>query len=147
MRILFDSSIIVEIDRQNEQVINLLKKLVIKKHELIISTITVSEILTGSYLRKDSEEAVIKAREVLNQFNWKEFDNECAENSAKLLAFLIVEKKEKSVDYPDILIASTFMTLNCDYLITLNKKDFIVFPKIREFVLDYKELDAKFNLK
>ena len=80
MKILFDSSIIVEIDRQNEQVITILKDLVNKKHELIISTITVSEILTGSYLRKDSEEAVVKAKEILNQFTWKDFDNESAEN-------------------------------------------------------------------
>lgn len=145
MKLLFDSSIIVEIDRQNEQVVTLLKNLVENKHELIISTITVSEILTGSYLRKDSEEAVIKAKEVLNQFNWKDFDNECAENSAKLFSFLIIEKKEKSVDYPDVLIASTFLTLNCDYLITLNKKDFIIFPKIKDFVLDYKELEKKIS--
>ena len=91
MKILFDSSIIVEIDRQNEQVITILKDLVNKKHELIISTITVSEILTGSYLRKDSEEAVVKAKEILNQFTWKDFDNESAENSAKLFSFLIIE--------------------------------------------------------
>jgi len=143
MKILFDSSIIVEIDRQNEQVITILKDLVNKKHELIISTITVSEILTGSYLRKDSEEAVVKAKEILNQFTWKDFDNESAENSAKLFSFLIIEKKEKSVDYPDILIAATFLTLNCDYLVTLNKKDFLVFPRIKEYVLDYKELEEK----
>ena len=49
MKILVDTSIIVEIDRGNKEVTNLLKK-ILENHELIISTITVGEILTGSYL-------------------------------------------------------------------------------------------------
>ena len=59
MNITIDTSIIVEIDRQNKNVIDLLKKLIEKNFELAISIITVSEILTGSYLTKDIKKSVI----------------------------------------------------------------------------------------
>jgi len=143
MKILFDTSIIVEIDRQNEKIVNILKKLVEKRHDLIISTITVAEILTGSYLRKDSKEAVLKAKEVLNQFLWVDYDSSVAEDTSKLLSNLIIERKEKSVDYPDIQIAATFLASNCDYLITFNKKDFLQFQNIKEKILDIYELEKK----
>ena len=55
MKILVDTSIIVEIDRGNKEVTNLLKK-ILENHELIISTITVGEILTGSHLNKNQNE-------------------------------------------------------------------------------------------
>ncbi len=146
MRILFDTSIIVEIDRQNKEIVNFLKFLSEKGEELVISTVTVSEILTGSYLRKDSKEAAIKAKEILNQFIWKEIDGKTAEISAKLFSYLIVEKMIESIEYPDVLIAASSLSTNSDYLITLNKKDFGLFPSLKDKIYtptEFKEQKLK----
>ncbi len=132
MKVLLDTSVIVEIDRQNEQVVRLLQQAVQKGAELVVSTVTVAEILTGSYLRKDVRAAVLTAKEVLNQFAWIDVSGEVADAAAKLTAFLITEKR--MIDYPDILIAATFLAANCDALLTLNRKDFIVFPNLKSRV-------------
>ena len=129
MRILVDTSVIVEIDRQNKKTVEFLQSLVEKNFDLVISTITVSEILAGSYLQKDVKKSVIIAKEILNQFSWIEFDGEVAEKTGQLLAYLITEKK--SIEYQDIAIAATFFTSRSDYLITYNKKDFCIFPMLR----------------
>ncbi len=146
MRLLFDTSILVEIDRQNEQVVTLLKKWVQEGKELVISTITVAEILTGSYLHRDIRTAVLTAKEVLNQFTWLELDGEIAETTAKLYAYLLLEKKEKSIEYPDVLIAATALAHNCDAIITLNKKDFCLFPHIKEKIYTPNEFEKRKNL-
>lgn len=139
MNIFFDTSVIVEVDRNSGAVISLLKKLVSQGHELLISTVTVAEILTGSYLRKDARDAVLKAKDILNQFTWKELDGAAAEKAAQLYAYLIVEKKEASVEYADVLIAATFLSSHADALITLNTKDFVVFPPIKDTVFRPEE--------
>ena len=76
----------------------------------------------------------MKAKEVLNQFLWHEVNGDVAEYCAKLYAYLLVEKKEKSIEYPDVIIAATFLSSKSDFLLTLNKKDFIVFPQLRHVV-------------
>jgi len=141
MRILVDTSIIVEIDRQNKDTIEILKTFVEKNVDLVISTITVSEILTGSYLQKDVKKSVITAKEVLNQFSWVDVNGEIAEKTGQLLAYLITEKK--SIEYQDVVICATFLASHSDYLLTLNKKDFLAFPTLKGKVFspgDFKEL-------
>jgi len=64
MRVLLDTSVIVDVDRGKKEVIDVCRKLTMG-HEALISTVTVSEILTGSYLRKDYMKAVAKAKKVL----------------------------------------------------------------------------------
>ena len=142
MKILVDTSIIVEIDRGNKEVTNLLKR-ILENHELIISTITVGEILTGSHLNKNQNEAIIKAKEILNQFTWHNINGVTAEITAKLYSYLIIENKHKSVEYQDVLIAASFLASNSDYLLTLNIKDFKVFPNITNSVVTLKELNNK----
>jgi len=137
MRILVDTSVIVEIDRQNKETVELLKSLVEKNIELVISAITVSEILTGSYLRRDVRESLITAKEILNQFLWIDFDGEVAEKTGQLLAYLIAEKK--SIEYQDAGIAATFFVSHSDYLLTLNKKHFLVFPHLEGKVFSPSE--------
>ena len=61
MRVLVDTSILVEIDRHNPRVVDLLKTLSEQQTELLISTTTVAEILTGPYLLKDSQKSLEKA--------------------------------------------------------------------------------------
>jgi uncharacterized protein with PIN domain len=65
--VLVDTSIIVDVDRGREDVIELCKRLTSTKNAFI-STVSVSEILMGSYLRKDYVVAVKKAEQVLHQF-------------------------------------------------------------------------------
>ncbi|HLC70971.1 MAG TPA: type II toxin-antitoxin system VapC family toxin [Candidatus Nanoarchaeia archaeon] len=141
MKFLIGTSIIVEIDRHHEDTIQFLQDLVEKKEELIISMATVTEILTGSYLRRDANIAVLRAKEILNQFLWKDFEGETAEIAAKLVSYLLLEKK--MIEYPDIIIAATFVSTKSDYLITLNKKDFIVFPHIKNQVYTPQEFMEK----
>jgi len=138
MRITVDSSAIIEIERRNEAVLRIFKKLVAENHDLFISTISVSEILTGVYLRKDVSQALFAAREILGQFQWVEVDGAVAEKTAQLLAYLIMEKK--SVEYQDVVIASTALMQNSDALLTLNKKDFMVFPHLKGKVFAPTEL-------
>lgn len=144
MKILLDTSILVDIDRQNEILIKLLKKVVENGHELIISTVTVAEILTGSYLHRDVKTAITKAKEVLNQCTWKEIDGETAEITAQLYSFLFIEKKEEQIEYPDVLIAATFFSSGCDILLTLNVKDFVLFRNLKEKVYTPKLFTEKF---
>lgn len=145
MRILLDTSILVEIDRHNEEVIQLLQNLVARGDELIISTITVAEILTGSSLRRDAKIAILKAKEVLNQCTWKEVDGATAEITAQLYSSLFLEKKEKHIEYPDVLIAATFFSAHCDVLLTLNMKDFTLLQNIKEKVYTPESFKKKFS--
>lgn len=143
MKILCDTSVIVEIDRHNEKTVHLLQKLIEKGHELLISAVTVSEILTGSYLTKDVKTSVTTAKEILNQFSWNDFDGETAEITAKLFSYLILQKRQDEIEYPDVLIAAAFIAKHCDSLLTLNKKDFVIFPNIEKFVYTPEELIKK----
>lgn len=132
MKILCDTSILVEIDRHNESVVRLLKSYLVKDHELVISTITVAEILTGAFLNRKSKDAVLTAKEILNQFTWIPVDGETAELTAELTAALFIEKKQDQVEYQDILIAATALRAGADRVFTLNKKDFILFHPLKD---------------
>ena len=145
MKIFFDTTILVDVDRNKQDTINLLKNLVKEKHELVISTITVTEILTGSNLRRDSKESTLKAKAILNQFTWQEIDGETAEIAAKLLAQLIVEKKQESTEYPDVLIAASYFSAQCNTFITLNKKDFTLIPQLKNSVYTPEEFEKKYK--
>ena len=75
--VLVDTSIIVDVDRGREDVIELCKQLT-STNSAFISTVSVSEILTGSYLRKDYAVAVNKAKKVLSQFRWVSLSGDIA---------------------------------------------------------------------
>ncbi len=129
MNVILDTSIIVEIDRKNEETIKIIKKLIDNDHNIIISTVTVSEILTGSYLRKDFKKAVAEAKRILGQFLWVDIDSKIAEKTAQYLAYLISEGTV--IEYPDVAIAATFKVTDSDYLLTLNKKHFEILPELK----------------
>ncbi len=122
MKVFFDTSIIVKIDRNDKTVIKLCEELISKNIELALSTITISEILTGSYLRKDFSKAVIRAKELLSQFEWVDFDAEVAEQTAKILAYRVMNGNP--VEYQDDAIIASFLVSHADFIITLNKKHF-----------------------
>ena len=139
-----DTSVIVEIDRGNTSSIELCKYLTSSDNALI-STVTVSEILTGSYLRTDYTTAVSKAERVLGQFSWIPLNGVIAKLVAQLNAYLI--SKGLPIEYQDVVIAASCLVENCDVLLTENKDHFLRFPRLRGKVMTEKELHHSLHLE
>ena len=144
MKVVADTSAVVEIERKNKLVIELIKGLINKNADLGISIVTLSEVLTGCYLREDYEKASSEAKRILSQFLWIDVDSKIADKTAKFMAYLI--KKGKIVEYPDAVIAATFNVINGDYLLTLNKSHFEIIPELKGKVFTPVELRAKIGL-
>ena len=143
MKILLDTSVIVEIDRGNEKVVRLLKRLREQEEDLLVNSITVTETLLGPFLCRNVKEATFKVKEILEQFIRKDIDGETAETAATLFAYLTKENKKDWVEYPDVLIAATFFATRCDALLTLNKKDFLIFPGLKNKVFTPEEFEKQ----
>ena len=137
MKVFLDTSIIVEIDRKNAEVIRLIRKLIDNDHDILVSTVTISEILTGSYLRKNFKEAVMEAKKILGQFLWIDLDAKIAEKTAQYLAYLIAEGG--IIEYQDAAIAATFTVAEANYLLTLNKRHFEAIPDLKGRVYSPEE--------
>jgi len=97
---------IVDVDRGKQDVIELCKQLT-STNSAYISTVSVSEILTVSYLRKDHSIAVKKAGKILNQFRWTFLNGEAAKLVAEHNAYLIA--KGQTIEYQDVAIAASFL--------------------------------------
>lgn len=137
MRVFFDTSVLVDLDRQREETVLLLEELTRSDAELWISTVTVSEILTGAHLRRDAERSAVRAKAVLGQFSWKDLDGETAEKTGELLAHLF--RAGKAIQYPDAAIAASAITTLADHLVTENKRHFTVFPPLAGRVRSARE--------
>ena len=135
-KVLVDTSIIVDVDRGKQDVIELCKRLT-STNNAFISTVSVSEILTGSYLRKDYKTAVKKAEKVLDQFRWVPLSGEAAKLVAELNAYLI--SRGQPIEYQDVAIAASFLLECCDVLLTENKEHFERFPNLKGKVKTPKE--------
>jgi len=140
MKLLVDTSIIVKLDRKDKETQVLLKKFS-QVHQLFISTITVAEILTGSYLRDDFDIASRKAKSIMGRFSWIELDAMIAEKVGEINAFLI--SNGQKIELPDIIIAATFSKIQADYLLTFNKRHFERIGFLAKFTLTPQELDAQ----
>ena len=136
-----DTSIIVDVDRGKQDVIELCKKLT-STNSAFISTVSVSEILTGSYLRKDYKNALKKAEKVLGQFRWVPLNGEVAKLVAELNAYLI--SKGQPIEYQDVAIAASFLMVCCDVLLTENKEHFERLPNLKGKVMTPKEFCQRF---
>ena len=135
-----DTSIIVDIDRGKENVIELCKRLT-STNSAFISTVSVSEILTGSYLRKDYKTAIKKAEKVLSQFRWVPLNGEAANIVAELNAYLI--SKGQPIEYQDAAIAASFLVECCDLLLTENKDHFERLPNLIGKIMTPREFSPK----
>ncbi len=135
-----DTSIIVDVDRGREEVIELCRQLT-STNSAFISTVSVSEILTGSYLRRDYRIALKKAEKVLGQFRWVPLDGGTAQLIAELNAYLI--SKGQPIEYQDIAIAASFLFQCCDVLLTENKEHFLRLPNLKGKVMTPKEFIQK----
>jgi len=139
MKILVDTSVIVELDRKSQEVIKILKRIIEDEHELFISIITFTEILTGAYLRKDVKPSVLEAKRILGQFIWIQFNIEIAEKTSQYLAYLLV--KGNKIEFQDVCIAATFHVNHIDYILTLNKSHFEILPDLKGKVYAPKEFE------
>ena len=139
-KIFVDTSIIVDVDRGKQEVIELCKKLT-STNSAFISTVSVSEILTGSYLRRDYKTSVRKAEKVLSQFCWVPLDGEVAKLVAELNAYLI--SKGQPIEYQDVAIAACFLLERCDVMLTENKAHFERFPNLKNKVMTPLEFTQK----
>ncbi len=142
MKVLVDTSIIVDVDRGKEDVIEICKQLT-SANAAFISTVSVSEILTGSYLRKDYKTAVNKAERLLSQFRWIPLSGDVASIIAQLNAYLI--SKRQPIEYQDVAIAASFLHECCDVLLTENKQHFERLPNLKGKVQTPKEFSQKFQ--
>jgi predicted nucleic acid-binding protein len=140
--IFVDTSIIVDVDRGKQDVIELCKKLT-STNSAFISTVSVSEILTGSYLRKDYKIAIKKAEKVLGQFRWVPLNGETAKIVAELNAYLI--SKGQPIEFQDVAIAASFLLESCDILLTENKEHFERLPNLKGKVMTPKEFCQQFS--
>ena len=127
MRIVIDSTVLIDIERKNKETLDLVKSLLANNEELIISTVTISEVLTGVYYI-GKREGLLDARTVLSQFSPVALDAEVADKTAQFVAFLL--KNGSHVDFKDVAIAATFAATKSDFLITQNKKHFEIIPEI-----------------
>jgi predicted nucleic acid-binding protein len=137
-----DTSIIVDVDRGKEDVIEMCKRLT-STNCAFISTVSVSEILTGSYLRNDYKAAIKKAEKVLSQFRWATLNGETAKLIAELNAYLI--SKGQPIEYQDVAIAASFLLERCDALLTENKDHFERLPSLKGKVMTPKEFCQKLD--
>jgi predicted nucleic acid-binding protein len=137
-----DTSIIVDVDRGKQDVIEFCKQLT-STNSALISIVSVSEILTGAYLRKDYKSTVKKAEKVLSQFRWVTLNAEVAKIVAELNAYLI--SKGQPIVYQDVAIAASFLMECCDVLLTENKDHFERLPNLKGKVTTPKEFCQKFR--
>jgi len=137
MKVLLDTSIVIDVDRGRRAAIETCKKLT-GEHSPLVSTVTISEILTGSYLRPDYAKAAAKAKKILSQFTWISLDGSVAEKLAQLNAYLIAQGQ--AIEYQDNAIAATCLVTESDVLLTNNKEHFTRIPALKARVLTPSEL-------
>jgi predicted nucleic acid-binding protein len=136
-----DTSIIVDVDRGKQEVIELCEQLT-STNSAYISTVSISEILTGSYLRKDYKAAVKKGGRVLKQFRWVPLTGETAKLIAELNAYLIT--KGQPIEYQDVAIAASFLLVSCNVLLTENKNHFERLPNLKGKVMTPTEFSQNY---
>ena len=124
---MLDSTVLIDVERKNKDALDLVKSMLANNEELIISTVTISEVLTGVYYL-GKRESLLDAKAVLAQFSPAPLDAEVADKTAQFVAFLL--KNGSPIEFKDVAIAATFAVTKSDFLLTQNKKHFEVIPEI-----------------
>ncbi|MCX9010840.1 MAG: type II toxin-antitoxin system VapC family toxin [Candidatus Methanoperedens sp.] len=137
MKIFIDTSIVVDIERGNEETDNLLQHLILTNNTILVSTVVTSEVFTGTYLRQDYKKATKKAKELFSCFHIIPLDMEIAEITGKISAYLIANGIP--VEYQDVAIAATFVRERGDWLLTKNKKHFTIIPGLEKVAISPAE--------
>ncbi len=144
MKIFIDTSIVVDIDRGNEETADLLQRLIAKGNSILISTVVASEIFTGTYLRQDYTKATKKAKELFSCFHAIPLDMGIAEVIGKLNSYLIANGLP--IEYQDVAIAATFLREKGDWLLTKNRKHFEIIPGLEKVAVEPGEFKKRIKL-
>lgn len=137
MRVVLDTSVLVDVERKRAGAVDLLEKLSGADHRVGISIVSVVEVLMGANLRRDADEAILRAKAALGQFEWIDLDGRTAERAAQLLAYLRVGGKP--VGFQDSVIAAAAIEYGGEALVTGNKDHFERFPPLKGKVFTPKE--------
>ncbi len=123
MKIVFDSTILVDEARGYEPAVDLVKKVAQKEIEGRISGITEGELLSGKACK--NEDVAKKTLDTLYLFTKVEVDNKILQKAAEF-------RRKYDVSLLDSIIAATAFFQECK-LWTKNKKDF---ERIKEIVAE-----------
>ena len=118
LKIFLDSTVLVDVERKKEDALDLVKNMVANDEELLISSVTISEILTGAYFRGEHKN-LTDARMLFSQFTLVELGTKIADKIAQYSAILL--RNGTPVDFKDVAIAATFAVTKSDFLLTQNK--------------------------
>lgn len=132
MHLLFDTTVLVDVDRKREPTLRLLEHVSSGDHAMLASTVTVAEVFAGANLREDVQAAAERARRVLGQFEWVPLDGAVAERTGELLAYLTVEGEP--VGFQDVAVAATHLVADADRLVTGNTDHFERLPPVADDV-------------
>ncbi len=123
MKVVVDTSILIDLDRGKEPAKSVAKALTEKDIELYLSTVSISELFVGVNLQEEPSRHINGARELLAQFSWIPLTAAIAEKTGEFIA----KRKDKGapVEYQDNAIAATFVSVKADYLLTDNRKHFL----------------------
>jgi tRNA(fMet)-specific endonuclease VapC len=126
--ILFDTNILIEIYKNNNDVIDIVKS--IGQNQIAISDVTCAELLFGAR-DKNELNIILKDFESLNVLS--------IESNISKLSVKLIEKYALShkISIPDSLIAATAIFYNIE-LYTLNTKDFKFIDNIKLFEFSKK---------
>ncbi len=123
MRLLLDSSVIIDALRLKANTINYLKKIESKDAKLFVSAVTAFEIYSGSSSANTDEKKLIK--KLMGYFEVVDLSW-----SIGKLAGELYRKTTSKVETADYLIAASAIEVGAQ-IVTLNKKHFQKMPKIK----------------
>ena len=121
-KIMIDTSVLIEYFRKSDKNKTRLVQLSLDFDHIYISSITEFEIFNGA-----TPNQIQFWNELISKLTVLHFDSQAARIAAKIVSNL--KKKRKSIDKPDLFIASTALA-NKLTLATLNKKDFDVIDSL-----------------
>jgi predicted nucleic acid-binding protein len=145
VKVSLDTSIIVGIERGDRRVVELLDALISGDHYLFVSSVVLSEIFTGTYLREDYRKAVKKARDLFSLFEVVPLDADVAETMGRINAYLIA--RGLPIEYQDVAIAATFLSRGGEYLLTENTEHFSRIPGLENKTVRPEEFKGIFSGK
>jgi len=120
MKLLFDTSSLIELERNNELALRAMKKHL--EDDLYISVVSVSEFHIGALLTQKPK-AAQASQAFLSQFLWEDITASIALKTAEIVANQ--KKKGRRIHFQDASIAATAEVLAVDVLVTENIKDFL----------------------
>ena len=121
-KIMIDTSVLIEYFRKSDKNKTTLVQLSIEFNHIYISSITEFEIYNGA-----TPSQIHFWNELISKLIILDFDSQAARAAATIVNNL--KKKRKSIDKPDLFIASTALINNLT-IATLNKKDFEVIESL-----------------